>query len=146
VAGDGPRREALLRTARDLGIADSCRFLGHVEPVQPCYEASDVVAVPSFHEGFCYAAVEAQALGRPLVASGVGSLPEVVAEGESGLLVPPGDPAALAAALLSLLADRNRVERMGGAGRRFVERFAPGRIFDRLEGVLLPPAGEGSRS
>jgi glycosyltransferase involved in cell wall biosynthesis len=141
VVGEGPEGERLAGAARDLGIASSCRFLGYVDPVQPCYETSDVVAVPSFHEGFCYAAVEAQGLGRPLVASRVGSLPEVMAEGKSGLLVPPGEPAPLAKALLELLGDEERRRAMGREGTTFVEKFAPGGIYDELERLFRGVAG-----
>jgi len=141
VVGEGPEGERLAALARALGIESSCRFLGHVEPVQPCYEASDVVAVPSFREGFCYTAVEAQALGRPLVASRAGSLPEVMAEGRSGLLVPPGEPEPLAAALLELLGDEARRRAMGRDGAAFVERFAPSGIYDELERQFRRVAG-----
>jgi glycosyltransferase involved in cell wall biosynthesis len=79
--------------------------------------------VPSFFEGFGFPASEAMACGLPVVASAAGALPEVVgSDGEAGILVPPRDPRAMAAAIGSILADPERAERMGHAARRRIER------------------------
>ena len=97
IAGDGPLREELRMLARGLDI----RFAGYVEPARDVFAAADVIALPSFTEGLPLVALEALALGRCLVASAVGELPELLSGG-AGVLVPPGDTAALAAALRSL--------------------------------------------
>lgn len=128
VVGDGPEREALAAQASGLGLGDRVRFTGIVGPqampglIGDCH----VVAVPSrWREAFGLVALEAAQAGRPVVASAVGGLPEVVAAGVTGLLVARDDPAALAAALVELLSDRERAVRMGRAGRaRAVERFS----------------------
>lgn len=94
----------------------------------------DVVVVPSRWEGFGLVAVEAMRAGRAVVAARVGGLPEVVADGETGLLVPPEDPAALAAAMDSLTDDR--LVDMGRAGRsRFMEKFSVDRMAAKLVGI-----------
>jgi glycosyltransferase involved in cell wall biosynthesis len=112
VAGHGPLRE---RVPEALG------FVPHHE-LGPMYERAAVVAVPSLREGFGVACAEAMAHGRPVVASAVGGLLDLVVDGETGLLVPPGDVPALRAALERLLADRELRRRFGEAGRERIRR------------------------
>jgi glycosyltransferase involved in cell wall biosynthesis len=97
LAGDGPLRDSLREASRDL----DARFLGYREDARDVFAAADVIALPSLTEGFPLAALEALALGRCVVASAVGELPEVLGDG-AGVLVPPGDPRALSAALSRL--------------------------------------------
>jgi len=125
LAGAGPL-EATLRTfATELGIADRVRLLGRVEPVRPAIEDSSLVVVPSLGEGFGLVALEAMERSRAVVASAVGGLLDLVADGETGLLVPPRYPVALRAAIDRLLADRELRRRLGEAGRaRIRERFS----------------------
>ncbi len=113
VAGDGPLRE---RVPDALGMVDHARLLG-------LYERAAIVACPSRREGFGMACAEAMAYGRPVVASAVGGLLDLVVDGETGLLVPPGDVAALRAALERLLADRELRRRLGSAGRERARRL-----------------------
>jgi glycosyltransferase involved in cell wall biosynthesis len=121
VAGDGPLRD---RVPGALG------FVPHNE-LSPLYERTAVVAVPSRREGFGVACAEAMAHGRPVVASAVGGLLDLVADGETGLLVPPGDATALRSALERLLADPDLRRRLGEAGRERVrERFSWGPVTD----------------
>ena len=119
VVGDGPLRD---RVPAALGFVPR-------EEVERRYERAAVVACPSHREGFGLACAEAMAHGRPVVASAVGGLRELVADGETGLLVPPGDRAALRDAVRSLLADPERRRRMGAAGR---ERIAALCGWDRV--------------
>ncbi len=92
-------------------------FLGRVSPVGPLLERSLAVVVPSRGEGFGMVALEASERGRPVIASAVGGLPEIVEDGVTGLVVPPDDPAALAAAILALARGPHRAAAMGAAAR-----------------------------
>lgn len=127
VAGEGPRRGALERQAAAQGLSDDVRFLGFVPDMRSFLAACDVVAFPTqpeYGEGFGLAALEAMAAGRPLVATDVASLPEVVGSGEVPL-VPPRDVHAMAEALVALAADPGLRARVGRANRRRVEeRFS----------------------
>ena len=115
VAGDGPLRD---RVPNALG------FVPH-HALGPLYERAAVVAVPSHREGFGVVCAEAMAYGRPVVASAVGGLLDLVVDGETGLQVPPRDVPALREALERLVGDRELRRRMGAAGRERVrERFA----------------------
>jgi glycosyltransferase involved in cell wall biosynthesis len=118
VVGAGPLEADLRQRAAELDLGDNIRFCGHVAPVQSAIEDAAVVVVPSLGEGFGMVALEAMERGRPVVASAVGGLPEIVADGETGLLVPPGDPGGLAGALVALASDPSRAAAMGVAGRR----------------------------
>lgn len=114
LAGDGPTRAALARRARRLRVAGAVRFLGRRTDVFALYRIADAVLLPSRHEGHPLALLEAMALGRPCVATRVGGIPEIVREGYTGLLVPPEDPDAVAAALLRL---RDRADLRDALGR-----------------------------
>jgi glycosyltransferase involved in cell wall biosynthesis len=126
LAGDPHPRPADRRFAREvrelaagLGVADAVRFLGHVEEVADVYAAADVVVNPArFNEPFGRAAVEALVAGRPVVASRVGAIPEVLRDGRDALLVPPDDPAALAAAVTRVLQEDDLARELVESGRR----------------------------
>jgi glycosyltransferase involved in cell wall biosynthesis len=108
---------------RELGIADRVSFTGFRDDVPDLIAAMDVAVVPSLREAFGLVNVEVMACGRPLVATRVGGIPEVVEDGTTGILVPPGDSGALAEAVLSLMADPGRRRAMGEAGRRRAAQF-----------------------
>jgi glycosyltransferase involved in cell wall biosynthesis len=119
--GAGPsHRTAMEKLAHDLGIAPACHFLGFRDDVWDLLHLCDVVVLPSHVESFSYVAVEAGAAGRPLVATRAGGIPEIVRDGETGLLVPPNDPPALATAAAQLIANQPLRERMGAAARAHV--------------------------
>ena len=101
----------------DQGVGDRVHFVGFQDPTWPYLAAMDVYAQPSHDEAFGIAAVEAMAMGKAVVATRVGGLPEVVEDGTTGFLVPPGDAAALGATILALFHDRARREDMGRRGR-----------------------------
>jgi glycosyltransferase involved in cell wall biosynthesis len=119
----GAYQAELEREAERLGVRERVEF-GFRDDVHALLEELDVVALPSWTEGLPLVLLEAMAAGRPVVATPVGGTPEVVSDGETGLLVPPRDPEALAAALRRVLEDRGLAERLAAAGRRRVdERF-----------------------
>ena len=117
LAGDGPGRGRLEQLALELGVTERVRFLGQVMATAPVYRAADILVHPSRNEGFGLVLAEAGGFGLPVVASRVGGIPEVVVDGETGLLVPKEDPAALAAALGRLVADPGLRARLGQAAR-----------------------------
>jgi glycosyltransferase involved in cell wall biosynthesis len=119
-------------------------FAGFQESVFPCLAAMDVYVHPALMEGFGIAVIEAMALRKPVVATMTGGLPEIVQDGETGLLVPPGDPDALAKVVLLLLRDSAHRMALGEAGRiRVAAHFTIEAMMDRLTsgyGALLGPA------
>jgi glycosyltransferase involved in cell wall biosynthesis len=132
IAGDGPLRVELQAEIDARGLGSRVRLLGRVAPAGPVMERAAIVVVPSLGEGFGMVALEAMERGRAVIASSVGGLPEIVVDGETGLLVPPGDPGALAAAIRTLVTDPERVVAMGAAGRRrALEAFAQARCTQR---------------
>ena len=134
LAGDGPARDEL---ADAFGL--SAMFLGGVpyEQVPAVYLASDAFVLPSHTEGLPRVVLEAQATGTPVVATRVGGVPEAVADGETGRLVAPRDPEALAGVLDGLASDPNERERLGSNGRRAVqEPFTWAALYDRYERAL----------
>ena len=117
--------DRLKRLAHELKIADRMHMVGFQDPVQPFLACLDLYVHPALMEGFGIAVVEAMAMGKAVVATTTGGLPEVVSQGETGLLVPSGDVESLAAAVMSLLEDHDRREHMGRCGRvRAQERFS----------------------
>ena len=144
LAGRGPLEPALRSYVRELGLEEAVRFLGFVSPITRAIEDSAIVVVPSLGEGFGMVALEAMERGRPVIASAVGGLPEIVADGETGIVVPPADAEALADAMAALSGDLARAAAMGRAGRdRAVSEFTPVRCVERVEALYdraLAPA------
>ena len=121
LVGDGPERGALEARAQELGLGERARFLGERDDVPRLLAASDAFTLSSLSEGVSMALLEAMAAGLPVAATRVGGTPEVVLPGQTGLLVPPQDPQALAKALGGLLSDPELARRMGSAGAARVE-------------------------
>jgi glycosyltransferase involved in cell wall biosynthesis len=145
MVGDGPDRPDLERRAAELGIVRDTLFLGYQEDVAPYYAAFDALVLPSSNEGTPVSAIEALAAGRPVVATRVGGVPDVVREGEDGFLVETGDTDELAERLGRLARDPELRERMGRHGReRVLPRYAVERLVtdvDELYRSLLSGAG-----
>lgn len=116
IAGIGPEMQSLQALAQAVGLAPKQVFLGAHADVPTLLQQLDLVVVPSLDESFSLVALEAMHQGRPVVASAVGGIPEVVSDGETGLLVAPRSPAALAEAVCRLLADPASCIAMGRAG------------------------------
>jgi len=142
IAGDGDERAGLERRAGELALGDRVRFLGPVArgAVLELFSAADAAVLSSAWENFPHTAVEALAVGTPVIATAVGGVPEVVVDGENGLLVPPGDSEALAAAIRRYVGDDALQGRARAAAAASVEQFSPERIFATLEGVLSEAA------
>lgn len=136
LVGDGPERERVEQLADRLGVRSSVALLGERAETGSLFRQADVFLLPSEQESFGLAALEALASGVPVVASRVGGLPEVVRDGETGLLVRPHDPAALAAAVVRLLEDDRVRQAMSLAARLDAEtRFRPEPVVDRIEAI-----------
>jgi glycosyltransferase involved in cell wall biosynthesis len=128
IAGDGEHRAALERRVDELGLREAVSFLGSCDGprVRTLLRGAVALAVPSIYEGMPLVVLEAMDAGVPVVASAVSGIPEVVVGGETGWLVPPEDPEALAGALAEILSDPAEAARRGEAGRRRVEeRYRP---------------------
>ena len=134
IAGRGPLEPALRALAKELGVADGIRFLGYVAPVQRAIEDAAAIVVPSMGEGFGMVALEAMERARPVIAAEIGGLGELVEDGVTGYLVPPGEAELLADAIVRLVSDLPRAAEMGSAGRRrALEQFLQERCTDRTE-------------
>ena len=124
VIGDGELRSRLEQRVAQLGIAERTRFLGWTHELAPMLADADVVVLTSRNEGTPLALIEAMAAARPVVATNVGGVPQVVQDGQSGLLCSPGDVNSIAAAISTLLVQRELADRLGSEGRsRVLGRF-----------------------
>lgn len=147
-AGEGSLHATLAAETERRGLRDRVRFLGRVDDVAEVLAAVDVLVMPSRFEGLGVAALEGMAAGLPVIASRVGGLPEAVLDGTTGLLVPPADPAALAAAILRLANDRPLARRLGAAGAaRVRDRFTMAAMAEGTLAVYrkLPSHAGGGR-
>ncbi|MEZ5170743.1 MAG: glycosyltransferase family 4 protein [Acidimicrobiia bacterium] len=144
IVGDGIERSALEDLARRLGVDGRVHWTGWSDVARDHLTTMDVFVLPSRSEGTPLVAIEAMLAGLPVVASGVGSVPEVVSDEETGLIVPPGDPDALGRALRRLIHNPDLAGRMGRSGRdRALERFSPERMASEYEQLYqrLAPGG-----
>jgi glycosyltransferase involved in cell wall biosynthesis len=141
VVGDGSERSYLEELAQTVGVADRVIWLGWSEDARSYLGSLDVVVLPSRFEGFPLAVLEALLARSAVVATDVGSVAEAVRDGETGLLVPPEDPAALTTAISRLLGDLELRQRLGEQGRRLVlEQFTADHMtrgFESLYAELL---------
>jgi glycosyltransferase involved in cell wall biosynthesis len=134
MVGDGPDRDSVEARAHELGIVRDSLFLGYQDEVADYYAAFDALILPSANEGTPVSAIEALAGGRPVVATRVGGVPDVVRDGVDGFLVEPGDVDAMAERLSRLATDAPLRHRMGEAGRASVhERYSVERLLDDVD-------------
>jgi N-acetyl-alpha-D-glucosaminyl L-malate synthase BshA len=134
--GDGPDRPAAEEEARMLGVEDSVSFLGKLDQIAPLLAAADLFLLPSASESFGLSALEALASGVPVVGTNAGGLPEVVRDGETGILCAVGDVPGMAAASLEILQDRKRwseMSQLAAADAR--ERFSRDAIVTKYESL-----------
>ena len=134
LVGDGPDRTRLERRMHELGVAKRCLFVGYQENVARFYDAMDVLLLTSVNEGTPVSVIEALAAGRPVVATRVGGVSDVVRDGVDGFLAEVADVESLAARLAELAGDPELRARMGSAGRAHViERYAVARLVDDVD-------------
>jgi glycosyltransferase involved in cell wall biosynthesis len=148
VVGDGPERARVEAAARACGIGGRVLFAGHAADVRPFYALADALALPSHSEGSPNVLLEAMVSGVPVAATAVGGVPEMVADGESALLVPPRDAEALASALERLLTDATLSARLAArAKERALTHFSPDvfvRSLVEIYSELAPPVPSAS--
>jgi Glycosyl transferases group 1/Glycosyltransferase Family 4 len=142
---EGSHPDDLRRLAADLGIADRVHFAGHQADVHPWYDALDVVVHASFGEPFGLVLVEAMALGKPLVATNLGGPLEIVEDGTSGLLVPPGDPERLAEAVERILADRGLGSTLSRGAVERANAFTEERMAEGFADLLKTVIADDAR-
>lgn len=135
LVGDGPEAARLAGVAREAGVTDRVRLLGWRQDIPRIMAALSVFVQPSANEGMGRTIVEAMAAGVPVVATRVGGIPSVVADGVCGLLVEPGDVAGLAGAIAKLLADPALATRMGAAGRQRATAYSVESMVEQLDGL-----------
>lgn len=137
LVGDGPLQNRLRRNLQEHGLGTQAELLPAQQDIRPFLAQASVFALSSFTEALPNVVLEAMAAGLPVVATRVGGLPEAVLPGQTGLLVPPGNPAALARALAELLADEPRRSAFGQAGReRAVREFSLAQVVSRYEALF----------
>jgi glycosyltransferase involved in cell wall biosynthesis len=138
IVGDGPMREDIARRIQEWNLADRVRMVGQQEDVVPWLQALDIFVLPSWStEGVPQSVMQAMSCQLPVVSTRYGSIDEAVVHNETGLLVPPKDASALAAALQQLIADDALRQRFAAAGRqRALARFDVDRMLDRMESVF----------
>jgi glycosyltransferase involved in cell wall biosynthesis len=122
LAGDGPERAGLENLVQQLGIAGRVLFLGYRQDIADLLKICDMMVLPSLYEGLPLSILEAMAAGKPVIATNIGGTNEAVIDGQTGLLVPPADPPALAAAIRKLIENPLLAGKLAAAGKEQVQR------------------------
>lgn len=136
IAGEGVERAALQEQIARLGLSKRVHLLGYRSDIADLLARCDVFVLPSFYEGLPLAVLEAMAHCKPVIATTAGGIPEAITSGVEGLLVPPGDPCALAAAICDVLSDAELSQRMAVMGRRRIESdFSAATMIARVMNV-----------
>jgi len=143
IVGDGPLRRSLEEQALELSLQSSLIFTGARRDIPDLLSLMDIFVLPSSsREGLGIAIIEGMAMEKPTVATDIGGIPEVVQDGETGLLVRPGDSAALAKAIIGLIDNPDRAKAMGKKGRnRFAQKFTRKTMLSKIEDLYLGLAG-----
>lgn len=145
-AGEGSERATLETQARTLGLADRVLFLGQRSDVPDLLAGCDVFVLPSLYEGLPLSVLEAMAAGKPVIATRIGGTDEAVVDGETGLLVPPADPHALAQAIRALLDNPALAQRLATAGQASVhQKFSAETMVQRTMQVYEELLGRRNR-
>jgi glycosyltransferase involved in cell wall biosynthesis len=130
--GDGPDRSRIARLVNDSGLADRFLFAETGSRSEDHLGSFGVFVLASRNEGLGLSILEAQCLGLPVVATAVGGIPEIIAQGRNGMLVPPGDPQALAQAILQLAGNARLRRELGRQGARSARQFSNERMVDQM--------------
>lgn len=149
LVGDGPLRDDVEKEVRQLNLGATLHVAGYRTDADSLLAAADVACLSSREEGMGSVLLDALAFGRPIAATRAGGIPEIVADGETGLLAPPNDPRALGDAIATLVADESMRARFAATGKTRVMDFSVERMADRTIEVyqeLLGPIGGGRRS
>lgn len=135
IVGDGPRKEIVSDYIKERGLHDSIIMIGQMDDIPSVMAALDIIVLSSYaNEGLPQVLLQSLAMGKPVVASNVGSISEVVIDGETGYLIPPRNPSKLAEKIISLMKKNGQRDEMGMAGRRLVtSRFSLEGMLDRIE-------------
>mgnify|MGYP001816931075 CR=1 FL=1 len=144
IVGDGPHRSSIERHIHELGIGERVRLVGNQQDVTPWLQAMEIFVLPSWaNEGVPQAILQAMMCALPVISTPVGSIEEAVIDGETGIITPPRDAAALAAALSELLDDPERAAKLGKAGaQRAHALFSRERMLESMEQIFLSLAGD----
>lgn len=146
VIGDGRTGDELKVFVKQEGLNQYIRFLGYRNDVTELLSVIDIVTIPSLQESFGVVALEAMAMKVPVIATTVGGLPEIIKEGETGMLVPPADVDSLCSAMMTLMENRELRKKMGEAGReRVLEKFSAGNNVKKTEEVYLDVLKAGKK-
>lgn len=137
IVGDGPERAELQARASALGLNGAVTWLGLRTDVPEIMSLADVIVLPSLNEGMGRVVVEAFAAGRPVVGSRVSGIQDLVADGETGYLVPSGDPRAIAEAVVRCLQDPERARAMGTSAQRTAASFSAERMVAKIDGLYV---------
>jgi glycosyltransferase involved in cell wall biosynthesis len=138
IVGDGDDKNELIKLANDLKLQSRIKFLGWIsnENLTTVYRNADVVVIPSIvPESFCLIGPEAMSVGRPIVGSNVGGIPEWLDDGKTGFLVDPGNSRQIAEKVIQLLSDRKLLEQMGKNARKKAEQFSIEKHADKIEKI-----------
>jgi len=135
IAGDGPLRLQMEQYAQQLGISKQVRFTGHFGHISEIMAQIDIFVLSALTDGLSATIMEAMVYSKPVVATNIDGIPELVSDGKTGFLVPARDPAAIAEAILKLIANKKLATNMGNSGRKFVKRFSAETIAKRLEQI-----------
>jgi len=142
VVGEGPQSRSLRRKTQRLDLEGRFLFLGERKDAAAVMSLFDIFVLPSLWEGLPFVLVEAAALGKPIVATAVDGVPEILEDKKTGLLVRPGDPSALAAAVIELLKDKDKARRLGESARTLVApRFPVRRMIEQHQNLYLDVLG-----
>ena len=138
IAGDGPIKDKLKNLSVHMGFEQNVIFLGYRNDIPEFMTDLDLLVMPSLTEGFPFSLLEGMAAGLPIVATRVGGVPEIIADGREGILVPPREPDALAKAIIRVLRDKESGKTMGLAARKKVEQeFSVEKMVSETEKVYL---------
>jgi glycosyltransferase involved in cell wall biosynthesis len=147
VVGDGPEQQNLLRLTARLGIGQRIVMAGFQTDVRPYYCLSTLLALPSYSEGSPNVVLEAMAAGLPIAATTAGGVPEILEDGVTGLMVTPGDPQAMAEAILRILRDKALASRLAAAARSCAQsKYTPQAYRRSLTGFYLATLEAASKS